>query len=86
MMRGDPLRIAQVIVEAYREVRSLSTAETQCLYPLICGRLAVSLCIANERKAIDPHNPNWFGGEGRTWLLLDRFRALGQPAFEAKMT
>lgn len=83
MMRGDPLRIAQGIVGAYREVRPLSAAEMQCLYPLICGRLAVSLCIANERKAIDPHNPNWFGGEGKTWQFLDQFRALGQPAFES---
>lgn len=83
MMRGDPLRIAQVIVEGYREVRALSAAETRCLYPLVCGRLAVSLCIANERKAIDPHNPNWFGGEGRTWDLLRRLRSAGQAAFDA---
>jgi Ser/Thr protein kinase RdoA (MazF antagonist) len=83
MMRGDPLRIAQLILRGYRQVRALSAPELECLYPLICGRLAVSLCIVNERKTIDPHNPNWFGGEGRTWQLLGRLRALGQAWFEA---
>lgn len=82
MMRGDPLRIAQVIVRGYRQVRALSAAEVECLYPLVCGRLAVSLCIVNERKTIDPHNPNWFGGEGRTWQLLGCLRALGRAWFE----
>jgi Ser/Thr protein kinase RdoA (MazF antagonist) len=62
MMRGDPQRIVQLIVQGYRAVRPLSAAEAQCLYPLVCGRLAISLCIANERKTIDPNNPNWFGG------------------------
>jgi Ser/Thr protein kinase RdoA (MazF antagonist) len=85
MMRGDPLWVAQVIIGGYREVRPLSVAETHCLYRLICGRLAVSLCIANERKTIDPHNPNWFGGEGRTWQMLGQFRALGQAAFESRI-
>jgi Ser/Thr protein kinase RdoA (MazF antagonist) len=82
MMRGDPMRIAQAIVRGYRQVRALSAAEVECLYPLVCGRLAVSLCIVNERKTIDPHNPNWFGGEGRTWQLLGRLQALGQAWFE----
>lgn len=85
MMRGDPLRIAQVIAEGYQEVRPLSGAERDALYPLICGRLAVSLCIANERKSIDPDNPNWFGGEGRTWELLHRVRCLGPAAFDARL-
>jgi Ser/Thr protein kinase RdoA (MazF antagonist) len=85
MMRGDPLRIARVIVQGYREVRPLSAAEAQSLYPLVCGRLAVSLCIANERKTIDPHNPNWFGGEAGAWQLLGWFRSLGQRAFEEQI-
>ena len=84
MMRGDPLRIARVICAGYEEVRPLSAAERGTLYPLVCGRLAASLCILNERKTIDPHNPNWFGGEGRTWALLYRMRELGSRAFGAR--
>jgi Ser/Thr protein kinase RdoA (MazF antagonist) len=84
MMRGDPLHIAHVICEGYEEVRLLSAAERGALYPLVCGRLAASLCILNERKTIDPHNPNWFGGERRTWELLYRMRKLGSGAFGAR--
>jgi Ser/Thr protein kinase RdoA (MazF antagonist) len=85
MMRGDPVRIAQVITQGYQEVRPLLHAEVQCLYPLVCGRLAVSLCIANERKTIDPHNPNWFGGEGRTWALLRRLKGERAERFNASL-
>jgi len=71
MMRGDnPLAIARAIRRGYESVRPLLPAERDVLYPLICGRLAVSLCIANARKRIDPDNPNWFGGEARTWRFL----------------
>lgn len=83
MMRGDPLHIARVICAGYEELRPLSAEERGALYPLICGRLAASLCILNERKTIDPHNPNWFGGEGRTWELLRRFRNIGSAVFNA---
>lgn len=86
MMRGDPLHIARVILEGYEEVRPLSAAERGTLYPLVCGRLAASLCILNERKTIDPHNPNWFGGEGRTWELLYRMRKLSSRAFGARVS
>lgn len=85
MMRGDPLHIARVICAGYEELRPLSAAERGALYPLVCGRLAASLCILNERKSIDPHNPNWFGGEGRTWELLGRFRSIGSAAFNARL-
>lgn len=85
MMCGDPLQVVQRIVQGYQAVRPLLAEEVKCLYPLVCGRLAMSLCIANERKTIDPHNPNWFGGEGRTWALLRRLRELGQGAIQAEL-
>jgi Ser/Thr protein kinase RdoA (MazF antagonist) len=76
MMRGaDPLSTASAILRGYGSVRPLLPAERAVLYPLICGRLAVSLCIASERKRIDPHNPNWFGGERRSWQFLHWLRA-----------
>jgi Ser/Thr protein kinase RdoA (MazF antagonist) len=84
MMRGDPLQVARIIFDGYEELRPLSAAERGALYPLVCGRLAASLCILNQRKTIDPHNPNWFGGEGRTWELLGRLRSMGSAAFDAQ--
>jgi len=82
MMRGeDPLGIAAAILAGYQGVRPLSSDELALLYPLVCARLAVSVCVANKRKTIDPHNPNWFGGEGAAWRLLKRLRCMGAAAF-----
>jgi len=82
MMRGEnPLRVAAIILDGYRRVRQLSPVEIELLYPLVCARLAVSVCVANKRKTIDPENPNWFGGEGAAWRLLGRLRAMGPDAF-----
>lgn len=84
MMRGDePLRIAAIITAGYQCVRPLAAKELALLYPLVCGRLAVSLCVANKRKTIDPGNPNWFGGEQACWRLLARLRAMGSASFLA---
>jgi Ser/Thr protein kinase RdoA (MazF antagonist) len=86
MMRGpDPLSIAAAVANGYRQIRALSSVELAVLYPLICARLAVSVCVANERKAIDPSNPNWFGGEELAWKLLERLRALGPGSFDAAL-
>jgi len=82
MMRGpEPLPIATAVCTGYREVRALAADELTVLYPLICARLAVSLCVAMERKAIDPSNPNWFDGEESAWRLLGQLRALGPDEF-----
>lgn len=82
MMRGDdPLQIAGTILEGYQGVRPLSETELDLIYPLVCARLAVSICIANKRKNIDPDNPNWFGGEGAAWRLLGRLQAMGAETF-----
>lgn len=82
MNRGeDPLANARAVLRGYTAVRSLTAAEREALYPLVGARVAVSLCVANARKRIDPLNPNWFGGEARTWEWLKRLDALGQEAF-----
>lgn len=82
MMRGsDPLSIAAAVIDGYRRARAVSAAELKALYPLICARLAVSLCVAQERKALDPSNPNWFGSEQAAWALLERLRGIGQVGF-----
>lgn len=86
MMCGeDPLPIAAVITAGYHGVRPLSAEELSALFPLVCARLAVSVCVANKRKTIDPHNPNWFGSEGAAWELLRRLRATGGGGFRAAL-
>ena len=82
MMRGsDPLPVAAAVTEGYREVRALSTDELAVLFPLTCARLAVSLCVSRERRAVDTSNPNWFVSEGPAWRLLGQLRALGAGEF-----
>jgi Ser/Thr protein kinase RdoA (MazF antagonist) len=71
MMRQDhPLQVAADVVAAYRQVKPLSKLERTVLYPLICGRLAVTVSIAAERRQIDPNHPNWFVGDAEAWNLL----------------
>jgi Ser/Thr protein kinase RdoA (MazF antagonist) len=82
MMRGDdPLHIARVITAGYRQLRPLSAEELGMVYPLVCARLAVSVCVANKRKTIDPTNPNWFGGEAAAWRMMRRLQAIGPQSF-----
>lgn len=87
MMRGDdPLHIARAITDGYRGLQPLSLAELEMVFPLVGARLAVSLCVANRRKAIDPTNPNWFGGEGATWRMLQQLREIGPVPFRAALS
>jgi len=75
MMRSEaPEAAARRLLEGYEWLCPLTVAEREAIYPLICGRIAVSLCIANARKHIDSLNPNWFGGEARTWKFLRTLR------------
>lgn len=86
MMRGpDPLPVAAAVMRGYGRVRVVSAAERRALYPLICARLAVSVCVARERKALDPTNPNWFGSEPAAWALLERLRGIGHETFTRRL-
>jgi Ser/Thr protein kinase RdoA (MazF antagonist) len=82
MMRGDePLQVVRVVSDGYQQLRPLSAAEVDMVYPLVCARLAVSVCVANKRKTIDPDNPNWFGGEGATWRMMRQMQVIGPGPF-----
>jgi Ser/Thr protein kinase RdoA (MazF antagonist) len=86
MMRGpDPLTIAAAVTDGYRRARPVSAEELCVLYPLIGARLAVTLCVAQGRKAIDPSNPNWFGGEQSAWRLLEELQTVGRERFERSL-
>jgi len=77
MDRKDPVETASIVSRAYHEVRPLSDAEFSALFPLVCGRLAVTIAVSTSRRLIDPVNPNWFGGEADAWRLLARLRVIG---------
>ena len=77
MGRDDPLEIAAGIVAGYQAARPLSAAESSVLMPLVCGRLAVTVSMAAERRQIDPSHPAWFISEQGAWNLLAFLRTLG---------
>jgi len=77
MRRDNPLETAASVVAGYHTTRPLSDAEFSVLMPLVCGRLAVSVSIAAERRLIDPSHPTWFISEQGAWDLLALLRTRG---------
>ncbi len=77
MGRDNPMEIAASIVAAYHTARPLSDAEFSVLMPLVCGRLAVTVSMAAERRQIDPSHPAWFISEQGAWDLLAFLRTMG---------
>ncbi len=73
---ADPLPSGADIVGAYGERRALQTGELRVLFPLVMGRLAVTVSTAAERRTIDPNHPTWFVTEARAWRLLERLDAI----------
>ena len=69
--RPDPLQAGAEIVAGYHSERPLTRDELEVLFPLICGRLSVTVTVAAERRRIAPDHPNWFVTEQRAWDLLE---------------
>jgi len=55
--KTDPLKAATHIVEGYHGVRSLSEDELAVVFPMACGRLAVSVCMAAVQQRQRPDDP-----------------------------
>ncbi|GAG40116.1 unnamed protein product, partial [marine sediment metagenome] len=72
MMMGqeNPLETGACIAAAYHATRPLSEAEVSVLLPLVCGRLAVTVAVAAERRQIDSGHPGWYISEDGAWDLL----------------
>ena len=77
MERDNPMEIAAGIVAGYHATRPVSDAEFSVLMPLVCGRLAVTVSMAAERRQIDPSHPAWFISEQGAWDLLAFLRTMG---------
>lgn len=72
----DPLAACAQIVAGYHAVRPLEAAEIEVLFPLICGRLALSVVTAAERHRMDPGRDTWFATEERAWNALEGYVSL----------
>jgi len=69
---SSPLELGAEIVAGYHGKRPLSLPELEVLFPLVCGRLAVTVTVCAERRCIDPGHPSWFVSEARALALLER--------------
>jgi 4-aminobutyrate aminotransferase-like enzyme/Ser/Thr protein kinase RdoA (MazF antagonist) len=76
----QPFDAGAEVVAAYHAVRPLSADELRVLFPLVLGRLAVTVVTAASRRAIDPNHPTWFITEDRAWRLLEKLAAFDPNA------
>ncbi len=81
MDQADPWAAAAPVIAGYESVRRLAGSEQLVLLPLVCGRLAVTISVATERRRIDPDNANWFVSEDPAWRLLADLKSSGNVLF-----
>jgi len=83
MGQADPMEAASSVIRGYSEVIELQERELDVLFPLVCVRLAVSVCMASMRLAEDPENPSWFVSLEPALDLLRRLRRVGTAPADA---
>jgi len=79
MDQRDPVAAATPVIGGYQNVIPLTNLELDLLWPLILGRLATTICVATQRRQLDPDHPNWFVSEDRAWNLLGQLRDMPNP-------
>ena len=77
MDRDDPMEAAKALIEGYCSVIDLSDEELDVLFPLACGRLAVTICMASARQQQEPDNSAWFTSLEPALSLLAELRDIG---------
>lgn len=75
--REDPMSAAAAVIAGYAGEVELYEDELAVLFPLVCGRLAVTVSIASARRSVDPDHPNWFVSLDPALELLARLQAIG---------
>jgi len=70
MEQQDPLAATKPVIDGYQSISPLTEHELELLWPLVLGRLATTICMATQRRLLDPDHPNWFVSEARAWSLL----------------
>jgi Ser/Thr protein kinase RdoA (MazF antagonist) len=77
MDRDDPMEAAGAVIDGYCSLIDLTEQELGVLFALVCGRLAVTVCMASARQQEDPENPTWFTSLAPALELLAKLRAIG---------
>ena len=77
MDREDPMDAAGIVVRAYCEELQLLDQELAVLFQLVCGRLAVSICMASGRLQEERDNPNLFVSLEPAAALLEKMHGIG---------
>ena len=77
MDRDDPMDAAAIVVRAYCEELQLLDQELEILFQLVCGRLAVSICMASDRLQEERDNPNLFVSLAPAAALLEKMHEIG---------
>lgn len=77
MDRDEPMAAAASVIAGYAAEVELSEDELAVLFPLVCGRLAVTICMATSRMSVDPENPNWFTSLEPAANLLRQLHKIG---------
>ena len=78
--KADPVAAAVELVRGYHAVYPLTETEIAVLYPLICMRLCVSVCISAHQQALQPENRYLSISEAPAWALLEKLAPLS-PTF-----
>jgi len=77
---SDPLESAAHVVAGYCAERPMSAAELDVLYPLVIGRLAVTVTMCAARRAVDRDHATWFVSERTAWQTLMALAAVDPEA------
>ena len=70
--KDDPVGAACAVAAGYHSVNPISDEEIIVLYPLICARLGISVCMSAFQKEIEPDNDYLTISEQPVWELLEK--------------
>ncbi len=74
--KSDSLAAAQSLVAGYHGACPLHESEIKVIFPLIAMRLAVSVVLSGQRKALRPDDPYVRISEVPAWRALERLAAI----------
>jgi 4-aminobutyrate aminotransferase-like enzyme/Ser/Thr protein kinase RdoA (MazF antagonist) len=82
---ADPLGVFRRMVGGYTEIRALTGAELEALFPLICARLLLTVTHAAANRVLRPDNPYLTTSERQARDLLERLINISPPLARAHL-
>lgn len=76
MNKSDPVGAVSSVAAGYHSVNPLSEAELGILFPLICGRLCICVCMYAFQKLQEPDNDYLSISQKPAWSLLNQLRGV----------